>query len=247
MIDCHVHLGKIRYHRDALTKESLLSWMDNNGIDKVCLMATENPEELHYYVTTNEVLSHKSNRFIPFCNVDPRIGGMKYKIIQYYVDRGAMGFGEVIVGLFIDDPRLVEIYKICGDFHLPILIHTAKQFGEDDDNFTRLQNILVKYPQTNFILHSLRWWRDIIVVENMLSKYSNVYGDLSADSGYKFLINLKDTNSFLSTWNYKLIFGTDYLEPGQQCKIIDLIKNANITKEEKDNITENNICRLIKK
>ena len=174
MIDCHVHLGKIRYHRDALTKESLLSWMDNNGIDKVCLMATENPEELHYYVTTNEVLSHKSNRFIPFCNVDPRIGGMKYKIIQYYVDRGAMGFGEVIVGLFIDDPRLVEIYKICGDLHLPILIHTAKQFGEDDDNFTRLQNILVKYPQTNFILHSLRWWRDVIVVENMLSKINNV-------------------------------------------------------------------------
>lgn len=252
MIDCHVHLGKIRYGKLPLTVDLLLSWMNFNGIDKVCLMATENPEELHYYVTSNQVLdfASKSDRFIPFCNIDPRIGAnshKKYKIIEEYVNKGARGFGEIIVRMKIDAPQLIEIYKICGEFNLPVLIHSANHFGEDDDKLNRLRGVLKECSKTNFLLHSIRWWNEVNTVENIFENYENIYGDISADSGYNFLNRLKNINIFLSKWNTRLIFGTDYLEPGQECKIIKMIKECCITDIERKNITKNNILKLLRR
>ena len=75
IIDVHVHIGKLVHAKPALTAGRLLRMMDELGIDKAVVLPIENPEEVDYYVTTDEVLrkcKRHLDRLIPFCNVDPR-------------------------------------------------------------------------------------------------------------------------------------------------------------------------------
>jgi predicted TIM-barrel fold metal-dependent hydrolase len=130
MIDIHMHVGKLYFER-ALTPSHLLRFMDRNGIEKAALLPIENPEETYYYVTTDEVLKvckRHPDRFIPFCNVDPRRGNSDtstdfYRMIKEYKERGCKGFGEELSSLYVDDPRLQKIYEACGELETPIIFH----------------------------------------------------------------------------------------------------------------------------
>ena len=77
MIDTHAHLGKVQFGEDPLTPENLIKFMDKYGIEKSVILPLVNPEEEHYYYTTEQALEDCGkypDRFIPFVNVDPRIG-----------------------------------------------------------------------------------------------------------------------------------------------------------------------------
>ena len=76
MIDIHMHVGRLyNFEKKALTPSYLLKLMDKHGIEKAALHPIESPEATDYYITTEEVLrvcKRHPDRFIPFCNVDPR-------------------------------------------------------------------------------------------------------------------------------------------------------------------------------
>ncbi|MBU0478115.1 amidohydrolase family protein [bacterium] len=169
MIDIHMHIGRlyneksIKPEDQALTPEYLLDFMDEAGIEKAVLLPIENPEATSYYVTTDYVLDvckKYPDKFIPFCNVDPRRSRL-YEVIKEYKDRGCKGMGEVLAGLYVDDPLMQRMYEICGELGLPIIFDLCRITCFDDLRLPRFENMIKKFPETTFIGHGPRFWAEI--------------------------------------------------------------------------------------
>lgn len=255
-IDIHVHIGKVLYSRPGISVRYLLNWMDEMEIEKACVMAVENPEEIDYYITTERVIRScrlHPDRLIPFCNVDPRRGDPEtwdpYPIIARYKERGAKGFGEMLAGLWIDDPRQMKLYEACEKLNLPVLIHIDNYRNFDNLGLPRLEKLLQSFPDLNFITHALHWWSEISAeiqeedrgsyptgpikkggrVEELLGKYNNLFADLSADSGTNAL--MRDpafAPNFLKRNQDKLLFGTDLVYKGQPKAIHKVLDSSGI-------------------
>ncbi len=243
-IDIHVHIGKLVHKLPGLSVKYLLQWMDKLEIEKACVLAIDNPEELDYYVHTDKVLRscrQHPDRLIPFCNVDPRHGDPgkfdPYPIISRYKDRGAKGFGEMLSGLRIDDPLQMKLYEVCEKLELPVLIHIDKYRNRDKLGLPGLEKVLQQFPKLVVITHAQHWWSEISAevrekdrfdyptgsikeggsVERLLQKYDNLYGDLSANSGLNALTRDPDfTPGFLTRNQDKLLFGSDLVYKNQK-------------------------------
>lgn len=176
MIDYHVHIGKIYYGKNILTPNILLEKMEKNQIEKSVILPIENPEETHFYLTTDTVLKickRYKEKLIPFCNVDPRRGinnekeNVIGKIIEEYVEEGAKGFGEVIANLPFNDKRMKNIYKICGKLRLSIVFHLGGIPGNSTMGLTDkiglpyIEEVLNEFPDTIFVAHGPGWWAEI--------------------------------------------------------------------------------------
>ena len=177
VIDFHTHIGRLVFSRKPLTSDILVSTMDRLGIEKAVVLPIENPEEVHYYSTTEYVLSECAKhpgRLIPFCSVDPRRGvpenfapspDLAFNprvIIEEYVNRGCKGFGECLQGLPIDDPRSSKLYDACGELGLPVVLHIMHSFiNYDKVGLPGLERLLRKHKDTTFIAHANGWWSEI--------------------------------------------------------------------------------------
>lgn len=176
MIDFHTHIGKIFYGKKVLTARKLVETMDKNGINKTVVLPIENPEETHWYSTTDYVLRNckrYSDRLIPFCNVDPRRGAnnekenITEKIIEEYVKKGAKGFGEILANLPFNDKRMKKIYRICGELKLPVVFHLGGVPGRSKNGLTDeiglplMESVLNEFSDTVFVAHGPGWWAEI--------------------------------------------------------------------------------------
>ncbi len=251
-IDSHVHLGKLLYSRPRLTPRDILNMMDELEVEKSCIMAIDSPEELDYYFTTDQVLracKQHPDRLIPFCNVDPRrqepedhdgIPGFDpFPFIERYVEKGCKGYGEIILGLWIDDFRLMKIYEACGKLGLAIVIHVDRYRGMDDLGLPRLEKVLKAHPNTDFVMHAQHWWSEISAditdeekssypnrpvlpggrADQLLQQYDNLYADLSANSGYYAITRDPEfTKGFFTRNQDKLLYGSDIVSKGQVLK-----------------------------
>jgi hypothetical protein len=275
-IDIHAHAGRLLYGLPHLEVEDLIAVLDAEGIDQACLMAVENPEELDYYFTTEQVLAacaRYPDRLIPFCSVDPR---HRYPesfdprpLIAEYAARGCRGLGEVLAGVPIDHPGLQQIYATCGEVGLPVLFHSDHLICADEPGLPRLERMLQAYPQTNFIGHSTRFWAEISAdpelepahlaqypsgrvtptgaTDRLLGQYPNLFGDLSAGSGYTALTRDPAFGlDFLERRQDKLLFGTDVLKPGQPLPIVSLLRSCAIPETAREKILYRNAERLLK-
>ena len=272
MIDIHLHIGRL-YFEKALKPSHLLKFMDKNGIEKAVLLPIENPEDTSYYVTTEYVLKvckKYADRFIPFCNVDPRRRKV-YPVIKEYKERGCKGFGEVLVGLNMDDPRLQKIYEICGELRLPIIFDLSETTCLDETGLPRFEKMIKKFPETIFSGHGPHFWTEISsdvkkeefsgypkgkikrkgAVEKLLAQYPNAYADLSAGSGYNAVSRDPEFGyRFLEEFQNKLLFGTDICHVNQDVPIIPYFKKAlaegKISQTAYAKITRKNAERILK-
>ena len=239
LIDMHMHVGRLYTDEpEPLTPAFLLEFMDRNGIERAALHPIESPEETHYYVTTEyvlEVCRRQPDRFIPFCNVDPRIGekanapALRAKLTEYK-RAGCKGYGEALSGLAIDEERLQRIYALCGELGLPIVFHMDGERNVDEKGFPRLERMLGKFPDTVFIGHAQHFWAEISgdasadqfggypkgpiaeggSIVRLLAQYGNLYADISAGSALNALTrDMQFGWRFLERFQDKLFFGTD--------------------------------------
>lgn len=276
VIDAHTHVGHVREDEPPMTAERMLAWMDENGIDRSVLLPLESPEASSYYITTNSVLDvadDHPDRFIPFCAMDPRMnvsGGRAAfaERIASYVDRGARGFGELKVGLPIDDERMRMLYELCEDHGLPVLFHMDAKRCTDEVGLPGFEAVLRDFPDVDFIGHAQGWWAHVSggiseatdlsgypddPVEpggrcgELLATYDNCYADLSAGSGWNALT--RDPafgQGFLEEHHESLLFATDHLYPGQDVPQLDLLETFEFTEEMAENILHQNLEGILR-
>lgn len=145
--------------------------------------------------------------------------------------------GEWKFRLPIDDPRSIELFRTAGSLNLPVVLHLdipwlngqyqSEWYGGTVDN---LERTLQACPDTKFIGHAPGFWREISQnnesdvelypkgpvypggrLYQMFDQYSNLYADLSAQSG---LVALKrdpaHACTFIQRYGERLLFGRDY-------------------------------------
>jgi predicted TIM-barrel fold metal-dependent hydrolase len=147
-------------------------------------------------------------------------------VIERYLKTGAIGIGEQKFAVDCDSPHMHLIAQIAQQYRVPVLIHF--QHGAYNFGIERFHKMLEKYPRVNFIGHAQTWWANISkdadqfvmypkgkvspggISDRLLSYYPNIYGDLSAGSGFNALDrDAEHGREFLARHQNKLLFGSD--------------------------------------
>jgi uncharacterized protein len=171
------------------------------------------------------------DRLIPFFHIDPRRPGALERI-RRAARMGARGFGEHKIGLPVDAPESLAVYRLCAELDWPVLLHF--EYGRYNPNFAAFEQVLRSNPETRFIGHAQAWWANISadaptqpdapgfaaypkgpvvpggLTDRWLEQYPNLYGDLSAGSGFNALSRDPEfTRGFLRRHQTKLLWATD--------------------------------------
>ncbi len=272
-IDVHTHIGRYTFGNKNLSPKQLVEWMDEHDIEKSVVLPLVSPESTVYLQPPSKALDAAKefpDRLIPFCCVDPRtavFGNAKYltQILKKYKDQGAKGLGEHKVGLLFDDPLMMRLYASCEEVGLPVLFHIDTKRGKDELGLPRLENAIKSHPNLTFIGHGPGWWASITgsakslggyskgkvteggAIDRLMDKYPNIYGDLSAGSGANSISRDKEFGrDFMIRRKDRLMFGTDYLQPGQAVPQFELFDSLNLPEEVQASIYKNNAIRVLK-
>jgi uncharacterized protein len=159
---------------------------------------------------------------------------------------------------------------------MPVLFHLVDRIGGtyglvDDIYLPRLEKVLKAVPETIFVGHAMAFWAEISAIvddklrggypkgnirkpgrlQELLDRYPNLYGDLSAGSGFNAISRDYDNGiEFLERYQDKLLFGTDICRHGQEALIADylktLLKDGKLSTVAYDKITYINAERILK-
>ena len=272
-VDIHTHITQAWGQKEQLTVEGLLAWMDAQDIAQAVVLPLVSPESWDHPVTTDYVLEQTAghrDRLIPFCAIDPRtinLGDAARKdLLEKYRHAGAKGLGEHKTGVPIDDPRNLALFADCAEVGLPVLFHLDNQRNTDQPGLPGLENVLKQIPNGVFIGHAQGWWASISgevtqadlqgypkgavapggTIDRLMDTYPNLYGDLSAGSGANAIArDAEFGRDFIIRRADRLLFGTDYLAPGQGVPQFDLYNTMNLPDEVKAKVFRENARRIL--
>ena len=143
--------------------EEVLAVYDRLGVEKGVLLPLVSPDGIISPMTAEatKLLADKyPDRFLWFANVDPRAAGNHPGapldvLIGQYKSLGAKGIGEITAGLYLDDPRLENLFACCAELEMPVTIHISvapDSYGVADElGLPRLEKILKKFPKLQLI------------------------------------------------------------------------------------------------
>ena len=183
------------------------------------------------------------DRFIPTVGVDPRalgngaFGDFEY-VFKYYRDKGCKVCGEVCANLHFLDPIMQNYFKGCEAAGLPLTFHIAAEKDHlygiiDEKGLPELELCLQRFPKLRFFGHSQSFWCEIGTystwdertgyprgpvtegrIPELMRKYPNLYGDLSAGSGNNALARDMDyAGRFLTEFQDRIMYGIDICAP----------------------------------
>ena len=220
-IDVHGHTrrvpGPMLDGKEIFTMpEDLISHHDKVGIEKAALLPMVSPEGITEPQSNEEILKicrKYPDRFVPFCNLDPRamtnspdtpLGD----ILRQYRDKGCKGVGEVTANLPFGDLMVQNLFKHVQEVGFPLTFHISTKIGGtyglyDDPGLPQLERSLRTFPDLKFFGHSQAFWAEMAplatpadrdeypnypvkeegVIPKLFRRYPNLYGDLSAGSG----------------------------------------------------------------
>ncbi len=184
-IDIHVHM---RRHQTCLrngkatyaTPEQIINRYDELGIEKgVILRGGVSPECELQGQSMEEVLEicgRYPDRFIPFCNIDPRFmtnspDAPLDEMISYYKEQGSKGIGEFCPNMPFLHPMVQNFFKKAEKVGgMPITFHIAPFIGGayglyDEPGLPQLEWTLYKFPNLYFLGHSTVFWAEIAQLE----------------------------------------------------------------------------------
>ena len=188
------------------------------------------------------------------------------EMLKRYIDRGVKGFGEHKPGVKVDDPRNMAIYRACGEVELPVLFHMDNERNIDVPGLPGLEKALKQNPQTKFVGHGPGWWASISgglkqsdlngypqgetkpggAMDALMEKYPNIYGEMSAGSGAGAIKrDTKFYREFVLRRSDRIMFGTDYLAPGQEVPQFELVKQLNLPPDVQAKVFRDNARKLL--
>jgi uncharacterized protein len=285
IIDVHGHTVPRRAFLNpagetAPTPEELVGIMDRLGVDKMVILPLSSPEALHFIQSNEEAIEaclQFPDRFIPFCNIDPRIEDNSpthsfTRILRHYQSIGCKGHGEVVANLPWDDPRVQRLFEACEEVGFPLTFHcTWHEFNTyglvDAPGLAGLERALKRFPALNFLGHSPGFWsevsRDPSVatgpvlpggrVPDLLRAYPNLWGDLSAGSGFGAISRDPEWGyAFVEEFQDRLLFGMDVCAPSQEAhraRIVhfmnDAVADGSISRTVYEKVMGANAARLL--
>lgn len=197
-------------------------------------------------------------------------------MLNYFKESGFKGIGEYLPNMELDHPLNMTLFAQVEEVGgLPILFHLANTYNHneqygcyDDIGLPRLEKVLKSFPKQIFLAHSQVFWSEMSnditeetrggyptgkVIEGRVSelmrKYPNLHGDLSAGSGYNAIARDLDFGlKFMEEFQDRLYFGTDIANVPQDLPQIPFFKRLKIekliSKEAYEKITWQNAVKL---
>ncbi len=187
-------------------------------------------------------------------------------MLRDYVYQGAKGFGEHKAGLKIDHPKMCALYEVCDDLRLPVLFHMDEQRGIDAPGLPGLESVLKSFPKVEFIGHGPGFWASIsgeLTAADMAGYPADRSGPaehlidcstLTAISGVTSRRGLvpepshaiaSSRRTFLVRRADRLLFGTDYLKPGQDVPQFRLLAEIELPPPVRARIERGNAAKLL--
>jgi len=219
-------------------------------------------------------------RFIKFCSVDPRLQYNSPEhdfvpLLEYYKSCGAQGLGELVANLWWDDPRVHQLLSACEQVGFPVIFHVAtrefRTYGLiSESGLGGLERALRKFPKLQLVGHSQAFWSEVGpvaeperntyvkgkvlpggAVPRLLKDYPNLWGDLSAGSGFNAISRDPEWGlRFLDEFQDKLCFGLDICAPSNKTPLVDFMRDAvatgKISRAAHDKIMGGNASSLLK-
>ena len=228
-----------------------------------------------------EACDQYPDRFIKFCHVDPRLGNNEparsfTPVLEYYKSLGAKGIGEMTFNLWWDDPRVQNLLRDCETAGLPFIFHVAtREFNVygiiTEPGLTDLERQLARYPRLQFLGHSPGWWSEVGPnpaaaerngyptgkvapggrVPELMRKYGNMWGDLSAGSGFGAVSRDPEWGcGFIEEFQDRLLMGLDICTPSNdKCELVywlrDAVKKGKISRSAFDKVMGENAVKLL--
>lgn len=227
IIDFHLHIKHCG--RDL---SATIAHIEGLGCQQAVLLPLEDLAG-GLFLTTDEVLeAHRQypRQAIPFCQVDLRRDNFEQRI-RAYAKAGCRGYGEQKQRLSLDDHRIRRMLEVISELGWPCTFHFQDgQKGFNQGIEQHLEPLLKRFPRVKFIGHAQSWWSHISaevpppevslypkgpvkaggLIDRLLSVYDNLYGDLSAGSGYNALVrDEKFAAGFVRRHGRKLLFASD--------------------------------------
>ena len=228
------------------TPDELLRIYDRLGIEKGCICPEVVPEVGMFTQSNEEVLEicrRHPDRFVPFCNVDPRNAYNSASAdlawaLEYYKAKGCRGLGEVQANLRIGDERVRNLFAAAECNGLPLVFHLSPFPGRgyglvDDKGLPGLERALKDFPKLRFVGHSQAFWCEIGEYEGqdsrfgypkgpvkegriaqLMRQYPNLCAELSSGSGLNALERDRAYAArFLTEFADRLFFAMDICSP----------------------------------
>ena len=226
-----------------LSVEEQIGMYDRLNIERGVLLPIVSPEGQWFQMSSEDCYAaarENAERFLWFCNVDPRAGindetaDLSY-IIEHYKALGARGVGEVTANMYADHPKMENLFYHCARCDMPVLIHVSPREGfnygiVDELGLPRIEKELKKFPELKLIGHSQPFWAEMSedvtealrndypvgkVKEGRLPRlmraYENLYCDISAGSGANALMRDKEYAArFLEEFADRVLYGCDF-------------------------------------
>lgn len=269
VIDIHQHVdwggydkpGLIRYlNTVGVSKCWLLSWEEaDGGLD-------------HAYQhlpigNVFETFTKFPDRIIPGAGVDCRRENAEQLLREYHA-RGARIYGEIKLHIAYDCPDAIRMFRLAGKLGMPVLVHVQYPSSRMPNwwyggHITALERAVKLCPDTTFFGHAQSWWTHISgdahpelletaypkgpvtpggELPRLLATYPNLYGDLSAGSGYNALT--RDPafgKQFLLDFADKLCYGVD----GYDDRMFTFIKGCQLPADAHAKIMGGNAAKLL--
>jgi len=284
-IHCHAYLFDCP-PQDGVTQfctpEEVLKRYDELGIGKGVLLPLIGPEV--YMPQSNqeilEICRRYPDRFIPFCNIDPR--GIDNSVftdfsvwIDWYKAHGCRGVGEFMPNMYFRDHHVWNIFRQFEKAGLPVIFDDTSYVGSryglvDDPGLPQLEGTLRSFPKLILLGHGPAFWSEIGILDTvadhgvypkypvraegavpkLFRRYSNLWGDLSAGSGYNALARDPEyAVRFLNEFQDRLCFGTDICYPSQKFPLVgfltELKASGKISSRVFEKIAHENAERLL--
>jgi len=178
-IDIHAHAYRkpIPFVVQFCTAEQVIERYDQMGIEKGVLLPIVSPEI--YLPQANEdileMAEQHPDRFIPFCNIDPRaltnsVDAPLDRLLRYYRDQGCKGVGEIMLNVPMRDPMVQNLFKHAEAVGLPVTFDGSDQIGGDfglydDPGLPQLEHTMQRFPDLIVLAHGPVFWTEIAPLE----------------------------------------------------------------------------------
>ncbi len=197
-------------------------------------------------------------------------------VLNQYKQLGCRGIGEFNPRLYWDDPAVMRLFEAAEKVGFPITFHTTIEDSTDyglidEPGFPRFEKVLQSFGNLVFLAHSQAWWAEMSsdvkleektgyptgpvapggAVPRLMRKYPQIYGDLSANSGFNALArDPEHAYKFIDEFQDRLCFALDYCSVKNERKLLEWLKTAlgdgKISRSAYEKITYKNIAGILK-